>query len=89
MSVSGVQEMIPLINNPIYILDSEYVKPYTYPHKAPKNIKWPSAITMFTAHVTCGLMFDLVIADVAESKLHDTKCLSCNQVSLKIEKEKI
>ena len=33
---------------------------HTYTHKPLRKVKWTSAITRLTAHLMCGLMFDLV-----------------------------
>ena len=38
---------------------SEYVT-HSYPHKPRRKINWPSVVTRLTAHVTCGLMSDLI-----------------------------
>ena len=48
---------------------------HVYPHKLLRKINWRCAITRLAAHVTCGLMSDLVICNHRkEMVIHDTEC---------------
>ena len=48
-----------------------------------EDSKWQSAITMLTAHFTCGLMYVLAICKLLKCvDIHDTECPYWDRVSL-------